>query len=85
MREYNVAILGATGAVGNRMIAQLAQSSIPVKTIKLLASKRSAGQTLAFRDQSVVIEEATPSSFDGIDLVFASAGGVFLNNYYLKL
>lgn len=75
MREYNVAILGSTGAVGNRMIDQLAQSSIPVKSIKLLASKRSAGKTLIFRDQAVVIEEATPDSFNGVDLVFASAGG----------
>lgn len=75
MREYNVAILGATGAVGNRMITQLAQSSIAVKHIKLLASKRSVGQTLTFREQTIAIEEATPESFDGIDIVFASAGG----------
>ena len=43
VREYNVAILGATGAVGRRMIEQLEQSTIPVKSLKLLASSRSAG------------------------------------------
>ena len=47
-REYSVAILGATGAVGTRLIEQLEQSTIPVKNIKLLASSRSAGKTLQF-------------------------------------
>ena len=51
MKEYNVAILGATGAVGRRMIEQLEQSTIPVKSLKLLASSRSAGTVLKFKDQ----------------------------------
>lgn len=75
MREYNVAILGATGAVGTRMLAQLAQANIPVKNLKLLASKKSAGSTLVFRGQEFTVEQATPASFNGVDLVFASAGG----------
>lgn len=75
MREYNVAILGATGAVGTRMIEQLAQSNIPVKKLKLLASKKSVGQKRYFNGTAIVIEEATPASFDNIDLVFSSAGG----------
>lgn len=75
MREYNVAILGATGAVGTRMIEQLAQSNIPVKNLKLLASKRSAGIIRQFKGADVLIEEAKPSSFEDIDLVFSSAGG----------
>ena len=74
-KEYNVAILGATGAVGRRMIEQLAQSTIPVKSVKLLASSRSAGTVLKFRDQELTVEETTPESFDGIDLVLSSAGG----------
>lgn len=74
-KQYNVAILGATGAVGTRMISQLEQSTIPVKGIKLLASKRSAGKQLEFNGQPVTVEEAKPSSFDGIDLVLSSAGG----------
>ncbi|UQS86263.1 aspartate-semialdehyde dehydrogenase [Nicoliella spurrieriana] len=75
MKEYNVAILGATGAVGMRMIDQLANSTVPVKNIKLLASKRSAGKKMKFKGQEVTVEEATPESFDGVDLVLASAGG----------
>lgn len=74
-REYNVAILGATGAVGRRMIEQLEQSSIPVKNLKLLASSRSAGKKLRFKDQELTVEETTPGSFDGVDLVLSSAGG----------
>ena len=74
-KEYTVAILGATGAVGNRMIKQLEQSSIPVKELHLLASARSAGKTLTFRGQEVEVEETTPDSFEGVDLVLSSAGG----------
>ncbi|MCF6514928.1 aspartate-semialdehyde dehydrogenase [Lactobacillus sp. S2-2] len=75
MNKKNVAILGATGAVGSRLIKCLEQSNIEVNEIKLLASKRSAGTTLKFNDQDVVVKEATPEEFDGIDLVLASAGG----------
>lgn len=74
-REYSVAILGATGAVGTRLIEQLEQSTIPVKNIKLLASSRSAGKALQFKGTDVVVEETTPESFDGVDLVLASGGG----------
>lgn len=75
MREYNVAILGATGAVGTRMIQQLEQSTIPTKSVKLLASSRSAGKKLKFKGKELTVEETTPDSFNGIDLVLASAGG----------
>ncbi|USS85900.1 aspartate-semialdehyde dehydrogenase [Fructilactobacillus cliffordii] len=75
MKEYNVAILGATGAVGTRMIQQLEQSSIPVKQVKLLASPRSAGKVLQFKGQDVTVEATTPESFDDVDIVLASAGG----------
>ena len=74
-KEYNVAILGATGAVGRRMIEQLEQSSIPVKNLKLLASSRSAGTKLSFRGKDYIVEETRPESFDGVDLVLSSAGG----------
>lgn len=75
MNGYNVAILGATGAVGGRLISELAQANIPVKNLKLLASKRSAGKTLSFNGQQLTVEETTPASFKNIDLVLASAGG----------
>lgn len=74
-KEYNVAILGATGAVGTRMIQQLEQSTIPVKSVKLLASAKSAGKQLSFKGQLITVEETTPDSFDGIDIVLSSAGG----------
>ena len=74
-KEYNVAILGATGAVGRRMIEQLEQSSISVKNLKLLASSRSAGTKLLFRGKDYIVEETRPESFDGVDLVLSSAGG----------
>lgn len=72
---YEVAILGATGAVGTRLIQQLEQSTIPVSKIRLLASSRSAGKKLQFKGEDVVVEEAKPESFEGVDIVLASAGG----------
>lgn len=74
-KEYNVAILGATGAVGTRMIQQLEQSTIPVKSVKLLASAKSAGKQLSFKGQLITVEETTPDSFNGVDIVLSSAGG----------
>ncbi len=74
-KEYNVAILGATGAVGTRMIQQLEQSTIPVKSVKLLASAKSAGKQLSFKGQPITVEETTPDSFDWVDIVLSSAGG----------
>ena len=73
--SYVIAILGATGAVGTRMISELAQSDIPVKQLKLLASKRSVGKKLQFNSQEITVEEAKPDSFEGVDLVLSSAGG----------
>lgn len=74
-KSYSIAILGATGAVGTRMIDQLAKSDIKVSKLCLLASKRSVGKVLNFRGQSLKVQEAFPESFDGIDIVLASAGG----------
>ncbi|HEY9887974.1 MAG TPA: aspartate-semialdehyde dehydrogenase [Candidatus Obscuribacterales bacterium] len=72
---YRVAILGATGAVGTELIALLEERHFPVKTLKLLASPRSAGKTLTFRGQAVEIEALSDRAFDDIDIVLASAGG----------
>lgn len=74
-RDYTVAILGATGAVGTRLMEQLAQSKIPLKQVKFLASARSAGKKLKFSDQTFIVEEARPEVFENVDLVLASAGG----------
>lgn len=75
MSEYNVAIVGATGAVGSRMIEMVSESKLHVKSLKLLASKRSAGTKLKYKDQELTVEETTPDSFAGIDLALFSAGG----------
>lgn len=72
---YNVAVVGVTGAVGQQIIKLLDERNFPINQLKLLASKRSAGKTVPFKDRSIVIEEATPQSFEGIDIVFLSAGG----------
>jgi len=73
--EYNVAIVGATGAVGTRMIQMLAESSLKVKSVKMLASARTAGTKIKFKGQDYTVEETTPNSFEGIDLALFSAGG----------
>lgn len=75
MTGYNVAVVGATGAVGTRMIEMLAQSTLPLGEVKLLASARSAGQTRQFKGQDLVIEELVPESFEGVDIALFSAGG----------
>ena len=70
-----VAIVGVTGAVGAEFIACLEQRKFPVGTLKALASARSAGKTLDFRGQKIVIEELTEASFEGVDIALFSAGG----------
>ncbi len=70
-----VAIAGVTGAVGVELIATLDKRRFPVGKLKALASARSAGKTLGFRGQTVVIEELTESSFEGVDIALFSAGG----------
>ena len=73
-KSYNVAVAGATGAVGIEMIKTLEKRNFPVANLKLLASSRSAGKTLKFKGEDVVIEEMTPSSFKNVDIALFSAG-----------
>jgi aspartate-semialdehyde dehydrogenase len=73
-KEFNVAVAGATGAVGVEMVKTLEKRNFPVKNLKLLASARSAGKTMRFKDQDIVIEELTEKSFKGIDIALFSAG-----------
>jgi len=70
-----VAVLGATGAVGEEILALLDQRSFPLKDLTLLASPRSAGTTLAFKGEDIPVQAVGSDSFNGIDLVLASAGG----------
>ena len=72
---WNVAVVGATGAVGSQMIECLEERNFPVGKIKYLASAKSAGQVLEFKGKPVVVEELTHASFEGIDIALFSAGG----------
>ena len=74
-KSYNVAVAGATGAVGIEMIKTLEKRNFPVANLKLLASARSAGKTLKFKGEDIVIEEMTSNSFKGVDIALFSAGG----------
>lgn len=75
MTGYKVAVVGATGAVGTKMIEMLEQSTLPIAEVKLLASARSAGQTRLVKGIEVVIEELVPESFTDVDIALFSAGG----------
>ena len=74
-KKYNVAILGATGAVGQQMIDTLDRLDFPISELKLLSSSRSAGKKIMFKGQELTVEEAKPESFEGVDLALFSAGG----------
>ena len=73
--SVNVAIVGATGAVGQEFLAVLAERNFPMKSLKLLASARSAGKTVDYREKTYTVEELTKESFKGIQIAFFSAGG----------
>ncbi|MFD1928650.1 aspartate-semialdehyde dehydrogenase [Sporosarcina siberiensis] len=75
MKKVNVAIVGATGAVGTKILEKLLERNFPMNSIKLLASKRSAGMEITANGQKFIVEETVPESFDGIDIAFFSAGG----------
>jgi len=74
MGEYNVAIVGATGLVGQEFIKVLVQRSFPMKSTRLLASDRSAGRKLVVSKQEIEVMETTPDSFEEIDIALFSAG-----------
>ena len=74
-KKFNIAVAGATGAVGNQMIACLEQRNFPAKSLKLLATGRSAGRKLRFKGEEIVVEELTEASFKGVDIGIFSAGG----------
>ena len=95
MKQYTVAVLGATGAVGQEMIKVLQERNFPVGRLIPLASARSTGKTVRFRGQDVAIEEAREEAFQGVDIVLgaaendiaqrfapaiAAAGAVFVDN-----
>jgi len=72
--KYVVAVVGATGAVGNEMIATLEQRKFPVEKLRLFASERSEGKTLEFNGKQIPVESLNENSFKGIDIALFSAG-----------
>ncbi len=75
MKEFNVAVAGATGAVGQKMREILEERNFPIKNIRFLASARSEGKELVFRGAPVTVETLTKDSFKDIDIALFSAGG----------
>lgn len=74
-KKVHVAVVGATGAVGQEMIRQLEERKFPIARLLPLSSARSAGTTIQFNGESITVEEATPEKFEGIDIALFSAGG----------
>lgn len=74
-KQLTVAVVGATGAVGSKMMEQLIKRKFPIGKIKFLASARSAGKSIEFNGQTYTIEEATPEAFEGVNVALFSAGG----------
>jgi len=75
MKKYKVAILGATGLVGQKMLKILEERNFPIESIKLTASARSVGKKIKFRGEELTVIEATPDAFNDVEIVLSSAGG----------
>ena len=75
MKKVKVAVLGATGAVGEELLGLLVERNFPATEIRALASAKSAGKKLQIKGREFIIEEAKPESFAGIDIAFFCAGG----------
>ncbi|WP_371369098.1 Aspartate-semialdehyde dehydrogenase [Sporomusa rhizae] len=76
MKKYNVAILGATGAVGQEFLKLIEERNFPFNELKLLASERSAGKTIEFMGRSYIVEEATPDSFKDVQIALFAGGSI---------
>lgn len=72
---YNIAVVGATGAVGQKIIQILENKDFPINEIKFLSSERSAGKKILFKGKEITVEAAVSDSFAGVDIALFSAGG----------
>lgn len=72
---YHVAVVGATGAVGQQILKTLEDRDFPISQLTVLSSRRSAGKTVEFKGESLTLQEAKPESFEGVDIALFSAGG----------
>lgn len=76
MKKYNVAILGATGAVGQEFLDLIEERNFPFQELRLLASSRSAGKVINFMGKEYTVQEAKPDSFEGIDIALFAGGSI---------
>lgn len=83
-KEFNVAVVGATGQVGSVMRQLLIERDFPVKNLRFFASARSAGQEIQWKDRTIVVEDIATSDFSGIDIALFSAGGGTSKEYAPK-
>ncbi len=74
MKKLNIAIVGATGAVGQEILSVIDERNLPFASLKMLASARSAGKTIEFKGKSYTVEETTEDSFDGVDIALFAGG-----------
>jgi aspartate-semialdehyde dehydrogenase len=74
-KGYRVAVVGATGAVGQQMIKTLENRDFPISELLLLSSARSAGTKVQYKGEDITVQEAKPESFEGVDIALFSAGG----------
>ncbi|SMB94529.1 aspartate semialdehyde dehydrogenase [Desulfonispora thiosulfatigenes DSM 11270] len=74
MKKVNIAIVGATGAVGQEILKVMTERNFPYKSLKLLASKRSAGQKITYNGEVYEVEETTEKSFDDVDIALFAGG-----------
>lgn len=80
-QKYSIAIVGATGLVGRTMLQVLLERKFPIKKLTLLASERSAGAEIPYKNKNLVVQQLTPDSFKGVDIALFSAGGAVSREY----
>jgi len=81
MRDYHIAVVGATGAAGTELLRVLERRNFPVATLRAIGSARSVGKSIRFRDESIPVQKLADGSFNKIDIAFFSAGGDVSRNY----
>ena len=81
MKDYHIAVVGATGAVGQELLRVLERRNFPVASLRPISSARSAGKSVGFRDESIPVQKLNEHSFEKIDIAFFSAGGEISRKY----
>jgi aspartate-semialdehyde dehydrogenase len=81
VKSYHIAIVGATGAVGQELLRVLERRNFPVANLRPISSARSVGKSVRFRDESVPVQQLDEDSFEKIDVAFFSAGGDISRKY----